>query len=358
MLTGHSNSDSRRLKIIFLYINSKRYSNYFFKYLMYETLIHYRTIFSADCYKFTPMTAKKNILIAGGSGFIGQYLSGHFSDNGYPVSLLGRKINKKTGHASYFWDPAKGIIDPEALYKKDVIINLSGAGIADRIWTKKRKDIIYRSRIESTSLLANTIIENKFLPSLFINASAIGYYGNRPGELLSETSSPGKGFVSELCIDWEKETQMLKGAGIPVAVLRIGIVLGTGGGSLAKMKLPIQFGLNILFGKGSHFISWIHIHDLTRIIEELISGNLSPKIYNVVSPHPSTQREFNSEISNILGKKTMNITIPKALLQFIVGDLSTVLLADQKIQPHNLMDKNYHFSFPDLETALSQLLHK
>lgn len=304
------------------------------------------------------MTAKKNILIAGGSGFIGQYLSGHFSDNGYPVSLLGRKILKKAGHASYFWDPAKGKIDSEALYHKDVVINLSGAGIADRLWTKKRKDIIYRSRIESTSLLVNTIIENKFLPSLFINASAIGYYGNRPGELLSEESSPGKGFVSELCIDWEKETERLRSAGIPVAVLRIGIVLGTGGGSLSKMKLPIQYRLNILFGKGTHFISWIHIHDLTRIIQKLISGNLSPKIYNAVTPHPLTQLEFNSDLSNILGKKTMKITIPKMLLRFIVGDLSTVLLADQKIQPQNLLNNNYHFSFPDLKTALHQLLQK
>ena len=299
-----------------------------------------------------------NILIAGGSGFIGRYISRYLTDKGYTVSLLSRNKNTCPDYACYYWNPALGEIDQKALYKKDIIINLSGAGIADKLLTQKRKEIIYRSRIDSTALLVDTLTENNYSPSLFISASAIGYYGNRPQEQLSEISTPGKDFIAGLCRDWELKVMPLKGTGIPIAILRIGIVLGKKGGSLSKLVFPLRFRMNVLFGRGQHSISWIHIHDLARIIEQLILGKLQAGIYNAVSPDPVLQAEFNSATIHVLGKRSINLRIPKKFLRIFLGDLATVLTADQHIRPEYLIKQKFHFNYPDIYSTLVDLLGK
>ena len=298
------------------------------------------------------------IVIAGGSGFIGRYISRYLSDMGCTVSLLSRKKDPCPDYACYYWNPAQGEIDQKALYKKDIIINLSGAGIADKLLTRKRKDIIYRSRIDSTALLVNTLTENNYSPLLFISASAIGYYGNRPEEQLSESSGPGKDFIADLCKEWEQEIMPLGEANIPTAILRIGIVLGKDGGSLSKLVFPLRFRMNVLFSKGLHSISWIHIHDLARIIEQLIRGRLKTGIYNTVSPNPVSQAEFNRTASKIFGKKPVDLNIPKALLKIILGDLTQVLTADQNVRPDNLICQEFEFNFPTIYTSLLDLLSK
>ena len=304
------------------------------------------------------MNDAKHILIAGGSGFIGQHLASRLTEKGYAVSLLGRNSMNTGPYNYYSWNPTEGKIDPEALKGMDVIINLTGAGIADRQWTRKRKDLIYRSRIDSTGLLVNAIIDKGHSPTLFINASAIGYYGNRPGELLTENSEPGSGFVSKVCSDWEKATTPLQKAGIPTAILRIGIVLGKHGGSLSKLVLPLKYGINVLFGKGKHFTSWIHIQDIAQIIVQLISGRLRPGVYNAASPKPLSQREFNSEILTALHRKAIKLNLPVVFLQVILGDLVAVFTADLNIQPRNLTNQKFTFNFPDIQRALADLLAK
>ncbi len=304
------------------------------------------------------MNKVKKILIAGGSGFIGQHLALHLTKKGYAVSLLGRKSSNPLQYNYYSWNPAQGSVDHEAIKGKDVIINLSGAGIADRLWTQKRKDFIYQSRIDSTSLLVNTIMEQGYSPTLFINASAIGYYGNRPHEQLTESSSPGTGFVADTCIDWENEAARLSHIGIPTAILRIGIVLGENGGSLSKLISPLRYGMNILFAHGHHMMSWIHIIDLVRIVEQLVAVNLHPDIYNAVTPNALPQKTFNSNVLNLLHKKAIKINIPNALLRLAIGDLATVITADLNIQPRNLLYQKFTFSFPDIQSSLAHLLSK
>lgn len=302
------------------------------------------------------MKETKKILIAGGSGFIGRYVSNYLSAKGYTVSLLSRNINKQSKYSQYLWAPLQGKIDAKALHEKDVIINLSGAGIADKLWTRKRKEIIYRSRIDSTALLVNTLINNTYSPSLFINASAIGYYGSRPKELLTEDSEPGGGFVAKLCTDWENQLTSLRNIGIPTAILRIGIVYGKDGGSLSRLLMPLRLGMNVLFDEGTHIISWIHIYDLALVVEKLILGDLRPEIYNAVSQNAVSQQAFNSEALNLLGKKALKIRISKNVLHFIAGELTSVLTADQNIQAQNLLDQKFSFNFPDIKSALNDLL--
>jgi uncharacterized protein (TIGR01777 family) len=304
------------------------------------------------------MNDSKKILIAGGTGFIGNYISQYLSYKGHAISLLSRKKSTPSNYTYYDWNPMQGEIDDQALRTADIIINISGAGIADKLWTRRRKEIIYHSRIDSTALLVEKIIKNNYSPSLFINASAIGYYGNRPDELLSESSKPGTGFVAKICQDWEMETNQLNKTDIPTAILRIGIVLGKEGGSLSKLILPLRYGVNILFDRGQHTISWIHIHDLAFIIEQLISRKLQPGIYNAVSPNAISQKAFNAEVLKALRIRNIKLSIPSKVLRLLVGGIASVITADQNVKPTNLIRQNFLFSYPDIQDALTELVLK
>ena len=202
-----------------------------------------------------------NILIAGGTGLVGKALAAALYRSDNAVSYLTRSRKAAQNPAYHYWDPSEGILPREVLTDKDVIINLSGAGIADRRWTNRRKRILTRSRIISTRLLVSAVNENPKKPRLFINASAIGYYGDRPDEQISESSVKGSGFLSELCHDWENELVPLRIHHIPVAILRFGIIFSASGGSLPKLIKPIRFGINPVLAGGRQMVSWIHIRD-------------------------------------------------------------------------------------------------
>lgn len=301
------------------------------------------------------MNRSKKILIAGGSGFVGRYISDSLSERGFQIYWLSRS-RKHNKFPVYHWDPARQLIDEKAVTGKDIIINLSGAGIGDRLWTAKRKKIIYRSRIESTALLVNEILENSYSPSLFINASAIGYYGNRPGEILTEDSIPGEGFVVKVCVDWEDQVAKLTRTGIPTAILRTGIVLGKKGGSLPKFVTPVQLGFNILFSSGRQKLPWIHLQDLQNIMIQLINSNLEPGIYNAVAPVSISQREMNSAIATVLQKKVVRFSVPNALLHLLFREMTTIFTADMNVVPENLLIQGFHFEYPEIPKALSNIL--
>ena len=302
------------------------------------------------------MNTMKKILIAGGSGFIGTYLANFLGQKGYTVSLLSRKAAKSSRYQEYVWNPENGELDPAVLKEQDVIINLSGAGIANRYWTKKRKQVLYHSRLDSTSLLVRRLSELKNLPSLFINASAIGYYGHRPGEILNEESPPGSDFISRLCMDWENAAKKLRVSGCQTVILRIGIVLGKQGGSLAKFAFPLKFGLNVSFDKGNQMISWIHILDLAAMVDQLIKGNLVPDVYNAVAPNPIPQHKFHAEILHALHRRAFKIRIPQSFLKLVLGDMATIFISDQNIQCKKLLEQNFSFEFPDIRQAIIHLI--
>ncbi len=299
----------------------------------------------------------KTILIVGGTGFIGRNVANYFNNKGYDVSILSRKSLPNYPFRMYEWDPLNYSIQVEALTNQDVIINLSGAGIADKYWTSKRKKILFSSRIDSTRFLIDTLIRNHIYPRLFINTSAIGFYGNRPDEIVSETSFKGEGFLSHICQAWEKEVRRLDDTKIKYAILRIGIVLSKKGGSFPKLLFPTKTGFTILFGKGLHYISWIHIVDLLKIIESLIEGTLEPGIYNCVAPQPVNQKNFNELLKRTLHVKTLRLRIPKKLISLIFGEMTEIFYSDQYVVSENLQHQNFKFSYPDLQTALNHLVN-
>lgn len=302
------------------------------------------------------MSERKSILIAGGSGLIGKHLADYLGKRGFHVYILSRNPSANSKFISYPWNPIAGILDAEILQDKDIIINLSGAGIEEKIWTSKRKKILYNSRINSTRLLVGTLIKEKISPKLFINASAIGYYGDRPDEKLTETSCQGTGFLSSICSDWENEVRRLDETEISYSILRIGIVLSNQGGSFPKLIFPIKHRLNLLFGKGDQYHSWIHIDDMVKIIFSIVTGSLKPDIYNCVSPNPVTQKNLNDVVKKISNIKAIQLKLPKKLLSLIMGEMSELLLSDQKVSPENLLNQNFQYTYPDINTSIKHLL--
>ena len=298
----------------------------------------------------------KNILIAGGSGLIGNSLVREFKAQGHKISLLSFSGGNVADMDSFAWDPAKRIIPIEVLHKAQYIINLSGAGIADRLWTQKRKKLILNSRTGSTRLLVDTLLKQNIKPELFINASAIGYYGDRPGISLHEDSSPGKGLLSEVCREWEKPLNRLNDAGIPCAVLRTGIVLSNQGGSFPRLIMPLRYGLNILPAGGRKSFPWIHIDDVAGVILALLDGSLKPMVYNLVAPESTTLREFNKVALNIMKKRAVAISLPPWVMKLLLGELSALFLDEMKVEPFRLKNQGFPFKFPDAASAIKSLL--
>jgi uncharacterized protein len=300
----------------------------------------------------------KRILIAGGTGFIGKKLAETLYAEGHTVTLLSRNPSNNNKFQTFIWEPSKGVIDLQALKDTDIIINLAGSGISKWPWTKKRKLSIYNSRILSTRLLVKSIIDNGYKPSLFVNVSATGYYGNRPGEKISELSPGGIGFLSRVCRDWENETLGLKDSGIPLTILRTGIVLSNNGGSLPVLVIPFKYGLNVIFNNGEHFIPWIHIDDLIKIFTEIVNESLLPGLYNAVSPNPVSQNSLNVNISKITKRKTIKINIPEKLIEFFAREMKTLITTDQFINPSHLLSQDFNFFFAEISDALKNLLGK
>lgn len=300
----------------------------------------------------------KNILIAGGSGFIGKYLAQRLTDEGFRVSILTRQKKKKPAGNTYFWNPLQGLIDPESLKNQHIIINLSGVSIGDRLWTRKRKEAILNSRVQSTRLLAKSIIKEKIVPELFINISAIGYYGHRPGEILTEQARRGTGFLSRVCYEWERSVKSLSDTGIPYAIIRLGIVLGNGEGFLQKTLLPFKFGLNPVFSTGAQPVPWIHIEDVFRIMYQLTEGKLPPGIYNGVAPDVISQVDFNQTLMKVKKLKALPIHIPEKLLQILIGEMANLFTCHQMVKPQKLLEQQFQYKFWELSEALSVLFDK
>ncbi len=292
------------------------------------------------------------ILLAGGTGFIGSRLKRTLVEQGHDVIVLS---TRKRENGFSHWDPARGKIDAGIFTGTDVIINLSGAGIADRLWTKKRKKLLLDSRVQSTRLLVNTIHKTGCHPRLFINASAIGYYGNRPAMPVNEHGAPGKGFLAHVTQAWEEETAPLQTLGVPLAILRIGIVLDRRGGSLPKLLIPVRFGMNIVFGKGSQYLSWIHIDDVVEVMRQLVVGTLPAGTYNLVAPEAVSQKVFHQQVKKGLRRRTINLYIPNALLHRLFGEMATLFSFDQQVVPAALMRQNYTFRYPGLAQAIEDL---
>ncbi|HMQ46987.1 MAG TPA: TIGR01777 family oxidoreductase [Saprospiraceae bacterium] len=297
------------------------------------------------------------VLIAGGSGLIGMRLSELLVEKGYRVVHLSRSKKTKGPYDTYLWDPEKGYMDEEALEKATVVINLAGAGIADKPWTEARKQLIINSRVDTASLLLESFRKTGHWPKAYLSGAAIGYYGHRGDEWLYETSTPGTGFLAESCIAWEDAIDQIGQSGLRTVAFRIGLVLSTSGGALEKILLPFHFFTGAYFGDGNQWYSWIHIDDLCEMFIMAIEKESMKGIYNAVAPHPVTNKEFVRTIKEVRNKPAFMASVPVLALRAAMGEMADVVLNSNRVSSEKIAQAGYPFLYPQLKAALQQLLN-
>jgi hypothetical protein len=298
------------------------------------------------------------VLITGGTGFIGRYFVKEFMDNGYNVFVSTRDANRarrifKGSDVNIFqWNPLKQHLPVEILNQSSAVINLIGEPIAE-MWTQEKKRLIRESRIYSLRTIVASMGGTNQDGKALVSASAVGYYGNRGDEILTEESTPGNDFLAGICREWEGEAFKARNVGVRVVIMRIGIVLGRSGGILKKMLLPFKLGLGGPIGDGKHWMSWIHVEDLARIARFAVENeNISGPI-NAVSPNPVRNHKFAVALGKIL-KRPVILRIPKFALKTLYGSelVDTMLTASQRAVPKRLQELGFKFKYPEIESAL------
>ena len=306
--------------------------------------------------KFNHLKRKK-ILVAGSSGLIGTQLVAFLDTGNHDVWKLVRReadSNKK----EISWNPSEGKINSNELEGFDIIIHLGGVGIGDKRWSKKRKALIIDSRKDSTILLSDTISQLENKPEAFIVASAIGYYGNRGDEELTEESQPGKGFLTDTVIQWESYADSARNAGIRVVNTRNGIVLSATGGALGRMLLPWKLGGGGPLAGGKQWMSWISLDDEIYAIHHLMMNNQCEGAYNLTAPNPSRQKTFSKTLGKVLRRPAI-APIPGFTMRILFGELAKPLLIEgQRVLPKRLKESGYEFTHNTLEEALRDSLGK
>lgn len=293
------------------------------------------------------------ILIAGATGLVGSALKVYLLHMGHEVITLSRRSGQED---SIYWDPDNGEVNPDDLENFDAVINLAGENIAQR-WNEAKKQRILESRVKATRLLADTLAHLKRPPKVWINASAVGYYGSQGDKALNEQSAPGSGFLANVCQAWEKATGAAAKRGLRVVHARFGIVLSPKGGLLGRLLTPFKMGLGGKIGDGRQYMSWIAIDDLTAIVQHILIHDEISGPVNAVSPHPVTNGEFTAELGQLVGRPTF-FTMPAFAAKLIFGKemAEEMLLASAKVYPKKLLETEYAFQYPKLDEALKHLL--
>lgn len=301
------------------------------------------------------------IVVAGSTGLIGSALGPALEAAGHRVERLVRPGATGPGIA---WDPAAGTIDAAALEGADAVINLAGRSIGERRWDEAERRLVRDSRVESTGVLAGALAGLRRPPAVLLNASAVGYYGHRPGERLTEQSAPGSGFFPEVCRSWETAATPAAEAGVRVAFLRSGVVLSPEGGALSRLLAPLgprwlspyRWGLGGWLGDGSQVWSWIALDDEVRAIIHLLESGLSGPV-NLTSPEPAENKRFAKAVGKALGRPVW-LLIPRFVPRLLLGrGLADALLFDsQAVYPRRLEDDGFRFAHPQVEEALGSLL--
>jgi uncharacterized protein (TIGR01777 family) len=295
------------------------------------------------------------IVISGASGLIGTQLVAKLSNSGHEVVRLVRR-SPKSGEIQ--WNPKTGTLDAAALEGVDAVIHLSGAGIGDKRWTSGYRKEILDSRTATTALLATTMASLSRKPSVFLSGSAIGIYGARNDEQLTEVSTHGTGFLAEVCEQWEAAAKPAVDAGIRTVYLRTGIVLSPKGGALKKLLPLFKLGVGGKFGSGKQWQSWISIDDEIGAIEHLLTANVSGAV-NLTAPNPVTNAEFTKVLASVL-KRPAIVPVPTFAPKILLGgELADALLfTGQRVIPAALNASGYNFKHSTLESAFRSLLSK
>jgi uncharacterized protein len=296
-----------------------------------------------------------DVAISGASGLLGSALAASLQADGHQVLRFVR--GGVTGADQIGWDPDAGRIDAPALERLDAVVHLAGEGIGEHRWTTEQKRRIRESRIKGTAVLAGAVASREHRPSVFVSASAIGYYGDRGDEMLDEDSGPGDGFLAEVCRDWEAETRPAVDAGVRTVNVRTGIVLARNGGALQRMLLPFRLGLGGKQGSGRQWMSWITLDDEIAALRAAIEDPRLSGPVDLTSPNPVTNADFAHALGRVLRRPTVLPTPMLPLKLRYGGELvDSLLLAGQRVRPARLEAIAFPFRYPVLQPALEAIL--
>jgi uncharacterized protein (TIGR01777 family) len=299
------------------------------------------------------------IIVTGSTGLIGSALVASLLARGDEVTRLVREKTDATradGTREVLWSPSRGELNAAELEGHDAAIHLAGDPIAEGRWTDEKKRRIRESRVQGTTLLAETLAKLKTPPRVLLTASAVGYYGDRGAEVLNETSTAGEDFLSDVCRVWEASADAAKDAGIRVVRLRFGVVLSGEGGALAKMLTPFKMGVGGKIGSGTQYMSWIALDDAVGVILHALAHEELAGAVNVVAPRAVTNAEFTKTLGGVLGRPTI-FAVPAFAARLAFGEMAdAALLASQRVEPAQLKASNYNFKYPELEGALRHVL--
>jgi len=289
------------------------------------------------------------VIVAGGSGFLGRALVGALAAAGHDVSVLTRRAR---GRDDILWTP-NGSSGPwaRALVGVDAVVNLAGEGIADARWTPERKRVLVDSRLDATSSLAAAVLELPRPPRVFLSGSGIGIYGPRGDEYVTEATPAGGDFMAAMAAAWEQAAAPVA-ACCPLVLLRTSMVLGRGGGALAKMLLPFRLGVGGRLGSGQQWMPWIHLDDWVTLTVRLMNDPAATGPFNLTAPGPVRNSEFTRALGRALGRPTV-LPVPAQALKIVLGELSDVLLTGQRAMPAKADAIGFRFRYPRIDEALA-----
>ncbi len=299
----------------------------------------------------------EKILIAGGTGLIGKKITEMLDKERYIIHILSRSPRTDRDNIRYFqWNLDEQHIDEEAL-QVDHIINLAGAGIADKRWSDDRKKQLISSRVLSAQLIQHGLEKAGLRPKSYISASAIGFYGDSGDQKMLEEDAPvDDGFLSKCTMQWEQAAKKLKPLVERCLIFRVGIVLSRQGGAFQKMLMPFKAGLASYFGKGDMHYSWIHIEDMARIFIHGIQRENMHGIYNAVAPNVATNKEIIQSIKQHRTGFSILNSVPRLALRLAMGEMADVVLTSNKVSVEKLLSTGYTFKFPQIDLATQHLL--
>lgn len=292
-----------------------------------------------------------HVLVTGGTGFIGRALCQQLIRAGHHPCVLTRDAAKASPKL-----PGVRLIEHlDQAGPMQAVVNLAGEPLAEGRWTAQRKQEFRASRIGTTQRLLHWMEAQPVRPRVLVSGSAIGYYGPREDAPLNEDAPAGHDFAAQLCLDWEAEALRAQGLGVRTCIVRIGIVLGKDGGALAKMLPPFKLGMGGPMGDGAQWMSWVHRHDLVRLILWLLEHEHAQAAYNGTAPTPLRNRDFAHTLGKVLHRPAL-ITTPTVALKLMFGEMSSLLLTGQQVVPVRAQAEGFVFEHPELEGALHDLL--
>jgi uncharacterized protein (TIGR01777 family) len=303
---------------------------------------------------------KKNVLISGGSGFIGKQLTNLLIANGYSVSILSRSSRQNSVDISYYqWDVSNQTIDEESVMKADFIIHLAGENIADKKWTNERKEAIVQSREKSIQLIYDVLKKNNKKPEAFVSASGIGIYGAKNGsEICSEDTPPADDFLGTTCQKWEAAADTIESLGIRTVKIRTGLVLGKEDGFLKKLSPIFKYRLGSALGSGKQYMPWIHIDDLCAIYLESITNLEMTGAYNAAVFDNTTNAIFSEKLAKVYGYSIWLPNVPAFLIQLAMGEMAQIVLTGQRVSSVKIENTGFKFQYKTLKAALLNCLEK